>query len=101
MAKNFRSDEEKLRIIAKFDQSGLSKKDFAKQEGFDVSSLYAWIRDKKDKKLGKATPQQNGFVQLPNQNSQKTYNVIMPGGIMVQVPLSELPAFISEAARWN
>jgi transposase-like protein len=84
--RHYRTRAEKAKIVAAYQRSGLSQRDFADQQGIAPSNIQRWVQQFPTS--GKAaTPV--ALVQLPNLLDRRTdsgaYRLHFPKGLLLEV----------------
>jgi len=78
---------ERAEILAAHACSGLSSRDFARQHGICVSTLYRWRRLSP---THKDNPARACLIELPGgldtRRSLSAYRLLFPGGVTLEVP---------------
>lgn len=91
-----RSAAERNEILATLDASGLNARDFARQHGLCVSTLYRWRRLSS---IRKDNPERACLIELPGaldtRRSLSAYRLLFPDGVTLEVA----PGFNSDELR--
>ena len=79
------SVEQRLAIVAQFERSGLTLKEFGRQQGINEATLGWWRR------IARHTEQNSSKVELveigaKRSNADRAVEVVLPNGICLRVP---------------
>ncbi|MFN8142797.1 MAG: transposase [Bacteroidia bacterium] len=76
--KNWRTAEQKKELISKWQQGGMSRKEFCQENGIKYNSLVSWCKQFRDEKLS------GGFSEVKIAARTDLYaQVHLPGGITI------------------
>lgn len=81
------NERERRRLLAAFDTSGLTQREFARQEGINHFTFAGWLRQRR-RKNGQlaltARTTQTAFVEVKLPPAAFAVEVVIPGGVVVR-----------------
>jgi transposase-like protein len=76
---------EKQALVAAFEQSGLTQRAFARQEGINYFTLATWLRNKRLRAAKAAAPARPRFLEVGlRPGTGFSLEVTLPGGVVIR-----------------
>jgi hypothetical protein len=86
--RRWRTAEAKAECVALFHESGLSQRDFARQQKMPAANLSRWVRRERKGKTGRTNAEEGPLVELSLPDSANRPGAVaihVPGGLRLEV----------------